>query len=147
MCSLPHFKICQAVPLIFLLGTGLQTQTHQRYVPVCSELSLGFSSSLKFQWKIFNGSSRSGVIKSNKTAQPDLSSLAVKTADDSELVVFSLEAIKGNSGRFCNDLTTLKLTLGTLIRKVWQKPENLRGKKPIKNRFFFLINRFYQGFY
>ena len=79
-------------------GTGLQSQAQQRYVPICNELSLGFSSTLKFQWKIFNGGSGSGPFKTNKTTQPDLSSMSVKSADDSERVVFALEAIKGNSG-------------------------------------------------
>ena len=87
----------------FLSGTGLQSQPQPRYVPICSELSLGFSSPLKFQWKIFNGGRSKGDDGRGKTGatranRKDLAGTGI------EEVVFALEAIKANSGAVvCND--------------------------------------------
>ena len=68
-------------------------------MPICSELALGFSSPLKFQWKIFNGErsrggseGRSSSVSSRAGSRRELASPGI------EEVVFSLEAMKANSG-------------------------------------------------
>ena len=89
-----------------LSGTGLLSQPQPRYVPICSELSLGFSGPLKFQWKIFNGASSgdsgkapASNLRNEATPAESGHSWATSTkADGSEEVVFTLEAIKANSG-------------------------------------------------
>ena len=95
-------------------GTGLQSQLEPRYVAICSELSLGFSSPLKFQWKIFNGGP-SGRIDEERRQIGSAPSRTRNRRRESEVeggeeVVFSLEAIKANSGQFDRCYTVPALT-------------------------------------